>query len=132
MTKKRDVATQPEVIAINDRLKQEITKLEGGLCYYHTAGVDDASIAIALAVSPSSVRSVRNAMFGKLRNPRSPENEATPIDPRVDELVRVAANLIACVNGLTDNFNRLLKQLTVNQISNCRHLEIKPRDVNAA
>jgi hypothetical protein len=118
MARKRDRASRIEVIAINKRLEEPLTKLEGGLCTY-PAGVSDQSIADELKVSRASVSGLRQEVFGKLR-PASPAADA-----RVDELATLADNLVVSHSVLKDRFNKLVQLLALNRVVDCKHLEIK-------
>jgi hypothetical protein len=116
--RKRNVASRADIIAINKRLEQTVTKLDGGLCTY-ADGVSDQSIADELKVSPASVQGLRTEIFGKLR----PAPAAA--DARVEEAMSLIDNLVVSDQVLKDRFNKLVVLLGLNRVVDCKHLEIK-------
>lgn len=109
MAKTREVATRTQVIACYEALKPIICTMEGSDLVYYKEGFDDSIVAQKLGMTRSAVKSVRNEMFGRLRNITA--SRTAQIDPRIDILI--------------DRFNKLVIAISLNRIVDVKHLEIK-------
>lgn len=122
MTRKLpDRASHAEIIAIHRRLEQTTTKLDGGMCAYQD-GVSDNTIAADLGVSTASVARIRMSMFGRVRAPVQTGVPVVAEDPRIDDLIKVTQNILKQYYDLRDRHNKLIIQLSIQRITDCRNL----------
>ncbi len=115
--KTTDRASRVEIVAINKRLEETVTKLEDGLCVY-AEGVSDQTIADELKVGVRSVAGLRVDLFGKLK-------PYGTVEDRVDDLVKLSGNLVTSYDTLKDRHNKLVMLLALNRVVDCRHLEVQ-------
>lgn len=111
-------ASRTEVIKVNDRLKEVITILEGGLCVYKENHSDE-TVAEEIKCTAASVAGIRRELFGKLVSAR------TGSDHYSAEIIKMIENLTTCFHTLKDRHNKLVLLLALNKVVDCRHLEIK-------
>lgn len=109
-------ASRLEVIKVNDRLKEVLNILDGGLCVYKDDHSDE-SVAKEVGCTAASVAGVRREIFGKLFIKK--------VGDRFDDLVTLTENLTTCYQVLKDRHNKLVILLALNKVVDCRHLEIK-------
>lgn len=109
-------ASRLEFIQINDKLKEVIDVLEGGLCAYKD-GHSDETVAKEIGCTSASVGGLRREIFGNLIAKKSGN--------RVEEVTRVTENLTKCFHELKDRHNKLVMLLALNKVVDCRHLELK-------
>lgn len=113
MRKKADRATYKETIAVNDRLKEVIEKLDGDFCVYK-GNYSDQMVADELAVSRATVQRVRMQIYGKTKRSSS---------PRLAEMEIIIENIVHCYDDLKDRYNKLVMLLALNKVVDCRHLK---------
>lgn len=109
--RKNDRATNLEILNIGDALRLVASKGDDGMCVYKE-GHSDQSIADQIKVSVNSVANMRLSMFGRLRPMRMNFDEAA------------FAKLQGDYADLKDRYNKLVTQLALNKIIDCKHLAV--------
>ena len=110
----RKVASRTQLIAIHEKLKEALICVnEEAKLYQFRDGQSDATIGEAVGASGNSVKLARVELFGKLRHQTNPET----VEMR---------QLIIDVADLSQRFEKLLLDLSLNKIANVKHL-LKPK-----
>ena len=110
----RKVASRTQLIAIHEKLKEALICVnEEAKLYQFREGQSDSTIAEATGASSNAVKLARVELFGKLRHQTNPET----VEMR---------QLIADVADLSQRFEKLLLDLSLNKIANVKHL-LKPK-----
>ena len=101
-------------IQIHEKLKEALICVnEEAKLYTFKDGFSDFTVAEAVGASPNAVKLARVELFGKIRHQTNSET----IEMR---------ELIANVADLSQRFEKLLLELTLNKIANVKHL-VKPK-----
>lgn len=102
--------TLAQQVAIHDELKNHITKLPDGLCYYHDPGINDQTVADEFDVTVNQVRHVREQLFGKLhRGPVRAPVEA--VDRKAREAIHKLIDILTKSDLLSEDDMEELQEL---------------------
>ena len=106
----KQTASLAQRIAIHDRLKQLLTKVEGTDLWTYNGDWSDGKLAAEQKCSVHNVSSVRREMFGSLRTPSREEGRIVKIERELSEL-RV-------------KYHKLVTTLALQKVVDVKHLRL--------
>ena len=104
----RKVASRIQLIAINDKLKENLICIdaENKMCAFKE-GHSDATVALEVGASANAVKLARIELFGKVKS-----------------FSKSAPNVKVQLDELTDRFNKLVTTLALNKVADVKHLAV--------